>query len=168
MPKHNCLRCGEVYQTSIGDYHYLESGLDNLWLCDIEIYRCKCGESAAIPQPLNIHRTIAKALLMRKTPLSGKEIRFLRKHMGMKAIEFAKRLGVDNSTVSRWENGKDNPSDAADRVIRLSCAVRLGYYDEAKQVFDDIFPEIGPDNPTVPIFIAANHLGKFSCVKECR
>lgn len=104
---------------------------------------------------------------MQKSPLSGKEIRFLRKHMAMKAIEFAKRVGVDNATVSRWENDKENPADAADRAIRLSCAVRLGYYEEAKQIFEDIFPEIGPNNPRVPIFIAADRLGRFACVKEC-
>jgi DNA-binding transcriptional regulator YiaG len=168
MPKHKCLRCGEIYQTEIGEYHYLESGLDNLWLCGIEIYRCKCGESAAIPQPLTLHRTIAKCLLMQKNPLSGKEIRFLRKHMAMKAIEFAKRVGVDNSTVSRWENGKENPSDTADRVIRLSCTARLGYYEEARQLFDYIFPEISSKHPSIPIFIATDRLGNFSCVRECR
>jgi putative zinc finger/helix-turn-helix YgiT family protein len=168
MTKHKCLRCGEPYKITIEDYHYLESGLDNLWLCDVEVYRCQCGESAAIPQPIEIHRAIARCLLMSKTPLSGKEIRFLRKHIAMKAIEFAKRIGVDNATISRWENGKENPSDVADRVIRLACAARLGYSQEAKQLFEDIFPEIGHDNPIIPMFIAADQLGRFSCTRECR
>ncbi len=168
MQTHKCLRCGQAYQITKEDYHYLESGLDNLWLCGVEVYRCECGEFAAIPHPIEIHRAIAKCLLMSKTPLLGKEIRFLRKHIAMKAIAFAKRVGVDNATVSRWENGKESPSDAADRVIRLSCAVRLGYFEEAKQLFEDIFPEIGHDNPSIPMFIAADQLGRFSCVRECR
>jgi len=168
MPKHSCLRCGEPYKITIEDYHYLESGLDNLWLCDVEVYRCQCGESAAIPQPIEIHRAVAKCLLMSKTPLSGKEIRFLRKHIAMKAIDFAKRIGVDNATVSRWENGKDIPSDIADRAIRLACAARQGYYREAKQLFEEIFPDIGHDNPSIPMYIAADQLGSFSCTRECR
>jgi len=168
MPEHKCLHCGQTYQTMTGDYHYLESGLDNFWICGIEIYRCECGESAAIPHLLEIHRTIAKCVIMQKIPLSGKEIRFLRKHMALKAIEFAKRLGVDNATVSRWENSREHPSDVADRVIRLSCAVHLGYYDEARQLFDNIFPEISSENPSIPNFIAADQLGKFSCVQACQ
>jgi putative zinc finger/helix-turn-helix YgiT family protein len=168
MPKHKCLRCGEEYKIAIEDYHYLESGLDNLWLCGVQVYRCQCGISAAIPQPIEVHRAIAKCLLMSKTPLSGKEIRFLRKHLAMKAIDFAKRIGVDNATVSRWENGKENPSDIADRAIRLACAARLEYYKEAKQLFEEIFPEIGQDRSSAPMFIAADQLGHFSCTRECR
>jgi putative zinc finger/helix-turn-helix YgiT family protein len=168
MLKHNCLRCGDPYKITTEDYHYLESGLDNLWLCNVEVYRCQCGESAAIPQPIEIHRAIARCLLMSKSPLSGKEIRFLRKHIAMKAIDFAKRIGVDNATVSRWENGKENPSVIADRAIRLACAARLEYYKEAKQLFEEIFPEIAQDNPSVPMFIAADQLGRFSCTRECR
>ena len=30
MLKHNCLRCDEEYKITIEDYHYLESGPDNL------------------------------------------------------------------------------------------------------------------------------------------
>jgi putative zinc finger/helix-turn-helix YgiT family protein len=168
MSNHKCLRCGEPYKITIKDYHYLESGLDNLWLCDVEVYRCQCGESAAIPQPIEIHRAIAKCLLMSQTPLSGKEIRFLRKHMAMKAIEFAKRMGVDKATISRWENGKENPSDPADRAIRLAYATQMGYFQEAKQLFEEVFPEIDRSNPSVPMFIAADQLGKFSCTRECR
>ena len=168
MSPHKCLRCNEEYRTEIGDYHYLESGLDNLWICGVEIYRCDCGESAAIPNPIEIHRVIAKCLLMRRTPLTGKEIRFLRKHMVMKAIEFAKRIGVDNSTVSRWENGKEKPSDIADRAIRLSCAARLGYHREAELLFDEVFPEIAVDNLPNPIYLAADQSGHFTCSKECR
>jgi len=168
MSKHKCLRCGEPYRITTEDYHYLESGLDNLWICGVEVYRCQCGESAAVPQPIEIHRAVAKCLLMSKTPLSGKEIRFLRKHIAMKAIDFAKRIGVDNATVSRWENAKEHPSDVADRAIRLACAARLEYFKEAKELFEDIFPEIGHDNPHIPMFIAADQLGRFSCTRECR
>jgi DNA-binding transcriptional regulator YiaG len=168
MAEHKCLHCGQAYQTTIGDYHYLESGLDNFWICRIEIYRCECGESAAIPQIIELHRTIAKCLLTQKSPLSGKEIRFLRKHMAMKAIDFAKHLGVDNATVSRWENEKGPHSPVVDRFIRLSCAVRMGYFNEAKQLSDDIFSQISPEITATPFYIAADQTGKLTCAQECR
>ena len=167
MPEHKCIRCGQDYQITKEDYHYLESGLDNLWICGIDIYRCACGESGAIPQPLKIHRAIAECLLQNETPLAGKEIRFLRKHMAMKAIDFAKLAGVDNATVSRWENGKDKPSAIADRAIRLLCAGRLGY-EGTRQLIDDIFPKIDAQKQTIPIYIAADKLGRFSSATECR
>jgi len=168
MDNHKCLHCGKEYQTNIEDYHYLESGLDNFWIREIEVYRCDCGESAAIPQPLAISKEIAKCLIIKTTPLTGKEIRFLRKHMTMKAIEFAKRIGVDNATVSRWENEKDPHSPIADRFIRLSCAVEMGYIDEVKQLLNEIFPEITPANPSTHFYISADQLGRLSCSQACR
>ena len=168
MSPHKCLHCNEEYKTEIGDYHYLESGLDNFWICGVEIYQCACGESAAIPNPMEVHRIMAKCLLMQNSPLTGKEIRFLRKHMVMKAIEFAKRIGVDNSTVSRWENGKETPSDIADRAIRLSCAVRLGYHKEAEELVNEVFPEISKGNLPIPYYLAADRSGHLTCSKGCR
>ena len=55
------------------------------------------------------YKLIAQILLKQENQLSGREIRFLRKHMGMKAKDFAERLGVKNVTVSRWEQGETIP-----------------------------------------------------------
>ena len=133
MRKIRCPVCKEEHETNLGDYLYLESGLDNVWLCGVEILRCSCGESPLIPHPFAIHDAIAHCVLTQKASLGGKEIRFLRKRMAIKALEFARLLGVDNATVSRWENDKDKPSDQADRLIRLLYTNRMGLQKEAEE-----------------------------------
>lgn len=115
-----CPNCGKLQGTFRGDYRYLESGLDHVIICDVEIIRCSCGEeSALIRGILAVHKAIANCLLEKETQLTGKEIRFLRKEMDLKGRDFANLVGVDNATLSRWENGKTKPSIKADRLIRV-------------------------------------------------
>lgn len=47
----------------------------------------------------------ARAMLPHR--LSGREIRFLRKPIGEKAVSLAKHLDVAPETLSRWENGHE-------------------------------------------------------------
>jgi putative zinc finger/helix-turn-helix YgiT family protein len=121
-----CPDCGKSQETFRGDYRYLESGLDNVIICDIELIKCSCGqESALIPKILAVHKAIANGLLEKETQLTGKEIRFLRKEMGLKGRDFADLVSVDNATLSRWENGKTKPSVKADRLIRVLYAIKM-------------------------------------------
>lgn len=121
-----CPKCGKLQETSKSDYKYLESGLDNVMICDIEMIKCSCGEeSALIPRILAVHEAIANCLLEKGNQLTGKEIRFLRKEMGLKGRDFADLVNVDNATLSRWENGKTKPSVKADRLIRVLYAVKM-------------------------------------------
>ncbi|EDP73581.1 helix-turn-helix domain-containing protein [Hydrogenivirga sp. 128-5-R1-1] len=45
--------------------------------------------------------------------MTGKEIRELRKKLGLTQEEFAQLLGVGFTTVNRWENGKSEPRGQA-------------------------------------------------------
>jgi putative transcriptional regulator len=60
-----------------------------------------------------LHHSIAGKLLYRPTLLRGPELRFLRKHVGFKAVDLAKRLSVEPETVSRWESGAQAICDEA-------------------------------------------------------
>jgi transcriptional regulator with XRE-family HTH domain len=53
-----------------------------------------------------LHRAIANALAKKPFPLSGEEIRFLRKNIGIPAKKLAAVLGIAPETLSRIENGK--------------------------------------------------------------
>ncbi len=117
----NCYSCGAKL-TVVKDkpYKYDESGLDVV-LHGITQYECEsCGESyAALPSVQNLHRAIGLHICeKRKALLRAEEIRFLRKDLHQKAKEFAQYVGVDPSTVSRWEKGKQEISEAHDRFIR--------------------------------------------------
>lgn len=163
-----CPKCKKNQPTNTGEYHYLESGLTNVWLEGIEILQCECGEEVvSIPQILDLHSLIADILLEHKNQLSGREIRFLRKHMGMKAIKFAAGLGVDNATISRWEHEKEKPSEVADRLIRLFYAAHLGLIEKAEKLAQEIFPEIKPEQTEIPIHVPMKNL-KSLYPKTCQ
>jgi putative transcriptional regulator len=120
--KMKCSACG--HSTEIRKeqkYHYIESGLDNIYLINIELRVCEsCDEVAPrIPKINELHETIAKALALKPYPLNGAEVRFLRKQLSLKAKEFATNLRVDVSTYSRWENGDQQIGEQSDALIRL-------------------------------------------------
>ena len=163
-----CSHCGKVQEASRGDYLYLESGLDNVIICDVEMIDCDCGEkSALIPRIIALHEAIADCLLGQETYLSGKEIRFLRKNLGLKGKVFAKLLGVDHATLSRWENDKSKPSARADRLIRFLYASKKKP-EKAEEIASLTFKAAPPERPKMPIHVLADTRKRYSCVRECR
>lgn len=106
-------------------YHFVDSGLTNVYLIGINYRTCKsCGmQSADIPAIKQLMKVIARAIVESDAPLTGEEIRFLRKRLGKRAIEFAKIIGVAETEVSRWENNKVQPAQSADRLIRVFYSV---------------------------------------------
>jgi DNA-binding transcriptional regulator YiaG len=66
-------------------------------------------------------------------PSISDSIRLLRKGLGLTQMEFAKKLGFEQSTISKWEKAKDVPSphalvklsslaDRTERLFFLKCA----------------------------------------------
>ena len=158
-----CPNCHEKRQTFLGEYHYNESGLINVWLKEVELFECACGEKfAIIPCVPELHGIIAQYLLRQKNQLSGREIKFLRKHMGLKAKDFAEYLGVNNVTVSRWERGEERPPQPTDRLIRLFYAGLMGLKDIAQELIKGMFREITPGQEEHPIYFPINKLRDLS------
>ena len=132
-----CKKEGRIY---IGKHQYKESGLQNVWLDGVEIFECKCGENFAfIPCAKELHNLIAEILLKKEDQLSGREIRFLRKNIGLKAKEFSKKIGVMNVTVSRWENEETIPPQTIDRLIRYFFAIEMKLFRLAPKIKDIVF-----------------------------
>lgn len=122
-----CGTCKKPMKKLRKNYQYKESGLDNVILKGITVYKCsRCSE--VVPEIVNIkelHRTIAGLLIRKKSILSGKEIVFLRKEMRLKATDLAQILGVHKVTLSRWENDKEPIGASADRLLRLLYDMKL-------------------------------------------
>lgn len=115
-----CTNCGHKMTKHIKDLHYTESGLDNVILMGLTIYKCSCGEKMPqIPDISGLHRKIGVAIAKSKKALNGPEVRFLRKELGLKANELAELLGVYKVSVSRWETGKEQIGVANDRLVRV-------------------------------------------------
>lgn len=127
------------------NYQYKESGLDNVFLENVECCRClSCGEENihVLSMP-NLHRLIGLRLIQKRSLLNGKEIRFLRKNMGLKANETAEIMGVDNATISRWESNTQRMSKPNDRFLRLVYSGMKEFSsDEVRHLIRDRFKEI--------------------------
>jgi len=148
------------------DYNYAEVGLKNVYLKGVEILRCEeCGEEAVrIPRLNDLMRAIATAVVFRPGRLSGEEVRFLRKHLGMSAERFGEVLGVDKTTISKWENDVDPIGPQSDRLIRITAlALGDGMQGKVKQLLDALAeilaqrrkPPIAVDTKTMEYSYAA-------------
>lgn len=133
-----CANCnGNLVIKTNQKYLYDMSGLDNVYLENIKTEVCEsCGQvTPYIPQLPQLHKVIATILVLKPKPLTGKEIRFLRKERRKKAKEWAMLLGVEPETLSRWENGEKQPSRSLDHLIRLLyCRV---FEEQENQLFKE-------------------------------
>jgi putative transcriptional regulator len=99
-------------------YRYTESGLTNVWLANgFTIRKTKYGEGVSIHDMDGLHRALARAL-SNKPRLTGTEVRFLRKEMGLSQRGLGELLGVTDQAVSLWERKGQLPK-TADRLLRL-------------------------------------------------
>lgn len=123
-----CHKCKTEMVCEKTVYHYRESGLEDVFLDGIDAHRCpNCDEEIiSIPNVPELHNLIASILIEKDSPLTDVEIRFLRKNAGLSAIALSKYMGVDNATISRWENGKQEVIPSNDRLIRLICSIYSG------------------------------------------
>jgi len=117
-----CWECGSTL-TIIKDkpYHYTECGLENVYLHGIIQYECSaCGETGAeIPRIKELHLMIGKYIVCQEESLTGAEIRFLRKELGLKARDMAEYLSVTPQAYSKWENSHNRISPVYDKQLRL-------------------------------------------------
>ena len=88
--KRECSECGKNAAIIRKDYDYSSVGLPVV-LENIEIVQCKsCGyEEALIPKMSKIHRLIALAVIQKPYRLTGAEVRYLRKWLGLNAADTA-------------------------------------------------------------------------------
>ena len=114
--------------TSAKPYHFLDSGLPNVYLIGIKYWICsKCGaQSAEIPAPERLMNVIAESLVMKAGMLSGAEVRFLRKRAGKKAADFAALINKTPEHFSKLETGSLPLNEPTDKLIRLTYGMLNG------------------------------------------
>lgn len=118
-----CYLCKNETQIKVVEkYQYKESGLNNVYLKNIEVRSCENCDltSPLIPKIIRLHNTIARAIVCKKTLLLGEEIRFLRKNLRLKAQDWASCLRKDAATVSRAEKDGNVLNKDLDLLIRLA------------------------------------------------
>ncbi len=142
--KHRCSNCDAEATQSTGNYLFSESGLSNLVLKNIEIIKCdQCGNSdPIISKPKDIIRTLARAIVDKPFALTGEEIRFLRKYLGMSGDTFARHLHSDKAVLSRWENDREPVGSKSDLLIRTIAVILGEGLREGSESVVKKFPEI--------------------------
>jgi len=101
-------------------YLYKRSGLDHVALSGIDVFSCpECGhETPVIPKVGQLHAQLADMIVHLPRVLRGDEVRFLRKHAGLPAQDFAVLIGMTPQHLSKIENGHTPLGKSADRLVR--------------------------------------------------
>ena len=146
---HRCSNCGQDAKKTRANYLFRESGLHNVVLKNIEVIKCShCGnEDPIIHRMADLMKQIAQALVEKPYALTGAEIRFLRKYLGMNGADFASLLHSDKTVLSRWENDQVVVGSKGDLLIRaIVCNLGSGLKPEAERIVRK-FPEIDESAP---------------------
>ena len=121
-----CPECKQTLRHSLrNEYHYTESGLANVYLRNVEVVQCRCGESVLLRSHPTLLRIIAKCFAFKPARIRGHELRFVRQVLGAKAKDLADALSVAPETLSRAENSREPLSAALDKMLRAHVFVEI-------------------------------------------
>lgn len=136
----NCIECGAKMRVTRENVRDRSCGLPNVVLGNVEVRRCpECGAvETVIPKIEDLHRLLAERLAKKPGPLTGEEIRFLRKFLGWSGEDFAEHMGVTPEAVSRWENKKKAMGPVAERLLRLCVVQQAPVKDYALDELSDV------------------------------
>ena len=124
--KNTCKFCKGESEHFIADQRrYTDSGLTNVFLRDVEVRKCKCGESLVLKAAPKLQTILALCMAYKPAQLSGPEIRFIRGILRRTGIAFAKSLSISPEHLSRIENGAATASAQLDKLIRLRALVEM-------------------------------------------
>jgi len=76
-------------------------------------------QRASIPRLPDLLTSIAVTLLGKEAPLTGDEVRFLRKRIGKSSKDFAQLVGLTSERYSRIETGAVSLTASNDKLFRL-------------------------------------------------
>ncbi len=124
-----CAQCGApataLKKTKLPTHEEIVLDLPVILLNAVERVSYDCGHyHDTIPNYEGMIAAVALCRVLMHYKLNGREIRLLRNTMGLKGIEFAKKLSVSAEAVSRWENGEPI-GNAAEKLLRVTAALAL-------------------------------------------
>lgn len=143
-----CAECGSAMKVGRENVKYDQMMSLPVTLANVEVRRCpQCGEyEVVIPRLEEVLRVLAGAIIRKPRRLTGEEVRFLRKYLGWSGADFARRMGTQPETVSRWEHGTAAIGPQADRLLRLMVAT----VPPVEEYSLDLLQDIGNRTPSRP------------------
>ena len=125
-PPRRCTECGEPQHITSTTTDYPESGLDNVQLINVPIWLCSNGhQELQIPAAEQLHALLINMVIRKPIILTGSEVRFLRKELGMSGKAFAEQLGMSPEHLSLMETGKRAIQPSTNLLVRLAVAWEL-------------------------------------------
>lgn len=122
-----CTECGSEMERFIKPEHMEDLG--GVVVCirnAVLVARCpKCREEeSTIPDMKGLVCAAAMLRALNPVRLSGKDIKFIRRALGMTQKEFAAKADVKVETVSRWENDVQGCGGFTEKTLRHNvCAL---------------------------------------------
>jgi DNA-binding transcriptional regulator YiaG len=114
------------------DYNYIDYGCGFPVVIDKVLVRVETwGEVPRIDYDL-LQQKVLEALAVKKTRLTGHEVRFIRLYFRLTLEAFAAMLKVSHPAVSKWENREDNITNmnpATEIVLRLFVQQKIASSD---------------------------------------
>jgi DNA-binding transcriptional regulator YiaG len=101
-------------------HHYIESGLDNVYLIDgVDFCETAYGRAVSIHDTEGLHKAIGLWIADAPKPINGAELRFLRLELELTQRDLAGILGAQEQTLRLWEKARGKPIPGpADRLLR--------------------------------------------------
>lgn len=108
-------------------YHYRACGLENVYLLNgFSIEDTRHGRTVAIDDMDGLHRAIGRHLALKKKELTGRELRFLRRELGLSQQRLGELLSKSGQTVARWEKGRNRIDGTAENLFRVLYLEHIG------------------------------------------
>ena len=124
-------------------YQYRASGLDYIFLLNgVTTRDTRYGSMVNIRNINGLHRAIGLHIVEKSEPMTGAELRFLRKQMGLTQRELATLMRTTDQTVANYEKSKTEPGPA-DALIRMTYLLHVVPQETPADVLKTIVDQFG-------------------------
>lgn len=108
-------------------YHLPAIGLPNIWLLNGVTFEDDpdYGQLVSIQKLSGLHRAIGLRIIEKPELMSGHELRFLRKQLGLTQAALAHKVQLCDQTIANYEKGVTPITGPADALLRLTYVVSL-------------------------------------------
>lgn len=115
-------------------YHYVDAGLDNVWLANgFERQATPYGEAVIIHDVPGLTRAICRALIRQVAPLTGVQFRYIRQAMLMSQASLGKSIGRTDQAIAGWEKTGKIPK-YADTLLRVLYAANADGHEQVRNI----------------------------------
>jgi DNA-binding transcriptional regulator YiaG len=115
-------------------YHYTDGGLRNIWLANgYEQMETPYGMAITIQDLPGLSRAICKALIRKKSKLTGAEFRYLRQAMLLSQSSLGRTLRRTDQAIAGCENDSKVPK-FADQMLRVFYAAHADGNEQVKNI----------------------------------